>query len=59
MRLLLSVYRSRGDVQAVVGLAVRSRALGAGVRVSATPGKEFAERLAGAGVPLVPAGAWR
>jgi vancomycin aglycone glucosyltransferase len=56
---VLSAYGSPGDVQPVVGLAVRSWAIGAGVRVCARPGKEFAERLAGAGLPLVPAGAWR
>jgi vancomycin aglycone glucosyltransferase len=39
-----------------VGLAVRLRALGAEVRVCAPPDEEFAERLAGVGVPLVPVG---
>ena len=56
MRVLLSAYRSRGDVEPLVGLAVRLRALGAEVRVCAPPAKEFAELLAGVGVPLVPAG---
>jgi vancomycin aglycone glucosyltransferase len=39
-----------------VGLAVRLRALGTEVRVCAPPDEEFAERLAGVGVPPVPAG---
>ncbi|MFI6059492.1 glycosyltransferase [Streptomyces sp. NPDC051286] len=56
MRVLLSTYGSRGDVEPMVGLAVRLRALGAEVRVCAPPDEEFAELLAGVGVPLVPAG---
>jgi vancomycin aglycone glucosyltransferase len=56
MRVLLSTYGSRGDIEPLVGLAVRLRALGAQVRVCAPPDKEFAELLAGAGVPLVPVG---
>lgn len=56
MRVLLSTYGSRGDVEPLVGLAVRLRALGAEVRVCAPPDKEFAELLAGAGVELVPFG---
>ena len=32
MRVLLSTYGSRGDVEPMVGLAVRSRELGAEVR---------------------------
>jgi vancomycin aglycone glucosyltransferase len=54
MRVLLSTYGSRGDVEPLVGLAVRLRELGAQARVCAPP--DFAERLARAGVPLVPAG---
>ncbi|MEV7233065.1 glycosyltransferase [Streptomyces sp. NPDC051020] len=54
--MLLSTYGSRGDVEPMVGLAVRLRALGAEVRVCAPPDKEFAELLAGVGVPLVPVG---
>ncbi|MET7765862.1 glycosyltransferase [Streptomyces sp. NPDC005336] len=54
MRVLLSTYGSRGDVEPLVGLAVRLRALGAEVRVCAPP--DFAELLAGVGVPLVPVG---
>jgi vancomycin aglycone glucosyltransferase len=40
----------------LVGLAVRLRELGAEVRMCAPPDEEFAELLAGAGVPLVPVG---
>ncbi|HUR00967.1 MAG TPA: glycosyltransferase [Nonomuraea sp.] len=56
MRVLLSTYGSRGDVEPLVGLAVRLRALGAEVRMCAPPDREFAELLAGVGVPLVPIG---
>ncbi|MEU0572277.1 glycosyltransferase [Nonomuraea sp. NPDC005983] len=56
MRVLLSTYGSRGDVEPLVGLAVRLRELGAEVRVCAPPDEEFAQRLAGVGVPLVPVG---
>ncbi|WP_455355135.1 glycosyltransferase [Streptomyces sp. SYSU K217416] len=56
MRVLLSTYGSRGDVEPLVGLAVRLRELGAEVRVCAPPDEEFAELLAGVGVPLVPFG---
>lgn len=43
VRVLLSTYESRGDVEPTVGLAVRLRALGA-------------ELLARVGAPLVPVG---
>ncbi|MDG4536385.1 glycosyltransferase [Streptomyces sp. AV19] len=56
MRVLLSTYGSRGDVEPLVGLAEQLRALGAEVRVCAPPDEEFAQRLAGVGVPLVPVG---
>jgi vancomycin aglycone glucosyltransferase len=56
MRVLLSTYGSRGDVEPMAALAVRLRALGAEVRVCAPPDEEFAERLARVGVPVVPAG---
>jgi vancomycin aglycone glucosyltransferase len=56
MRVLLSTYGSRGDVEPLVGLAVQLRALGAEARVCAPPDEEFAQRLAGIGVPLVPVG---
>jgi vancomycin aglycone glucosyltransferase len=54
MRVLLSTYGSRGDVEPMVGLAVGLRALGAQVRICASP--DSAERLAEVGVPLVPFG---
>ena len=60
MRVLLSTYGSRGDVEPMVGLALQLRALGAEGRVCAPPDEEFAELLAGVGVPLVPFGQpWR
>jgi len=54
VRVLLSTYGSRGDVEPRVGLAVRLRALGAEVRVRAP--QDWAERLPEVGVPLVPVG---
>jgi vancomycin aglycone glucosyltransferase len=56
MRVLLPTYESRGDVESMVGLALRLRALGAEVRVCAPPDKDFAELLARVGAPLVPVG---
>lgn len=56
MRVLLSTYGTRGDVEPLVALAVRLRALGAEVRMCAPPDEEFAERLAGIGVRSVPVG---
>jgi vancomycin aglycone glucosyltransferase len=54
MRVLLSTYGSRGDVEPMVGLAVALRALGAQAQVCAPP--DFAGLLDRAGVPLVTAG---
>jgi vancomycin aglycone glucosyltransferase len=54
MRVLLSTYESHGDVEPMVGLAVRLRALGAEMPVCAPP--DLAELLAGVGAPLVPVG---
>jgi vancomycin aglycone glucosyltransferase len=51
---LLSTYGSRGDVEPMVGLAVQLRALAAKVPVCTPP--DFAELLAGVGVPLAPVG---
>ncbi|MGW7056114.1 glycosyltransferase [Streptomyces sp. NPDC054887] len=56
MRVLVSTYGARGSVEPMVGLAVRLRELGAEVRMCAPPDEEFAELLAGTGVPLVPFG---
>ena len=56
MRVLLSTYGSRGDVEPLVatrGAVAGARRGGAGVRAA---GRGFAERLAGVGVPLVPVG---
>ena len=53
---VFSTYGSRGDVEPMVGLAVQLGALGAEVRVCAQPDQEFAELLAGVGVPLAPIG---
>ena len=54
MRVLLSTYGSRGDVEPMLGLAVQLGALGAEVRVCAPP--DCAELLGDIGVPLVPIG---
>ena len=54
MRVLLSTYGSRGDVEPMLGLAVQLGALGADVRVCAPP--DCAELLGDIGVPLVPIG---
>ncbi|MFI7536786.1 glycosyltransferase [Streptosporangium sp. NPDC049376] len=56
MRVVLSTYGSRGDVEPLVALAVRLREHGVEVRVCAPPDEDFARRLAGVGVPLVPVG---
>ncbi|WP_344844648.1 glycosyltransferase [Kribbella ginsengisoli] len=55
MRVLLSTYGSRGDVEPMVALALQLQARGAEVRVAAPP--DFEEFLAGFGLPLVPI--WR
>jgi vancomycin aglycone glucosyltransferase len=56
MRVLLSTYGSRGDVEPLVALAAGLRGLGARARMCAPPDEEFVDLLAGAGVPLVPVG---
>ncbi len=56
MRVLLSTYGTRGDVEPLVALAVALRALGAGVRLCTPPDEEFAGRLGGLGIPWVPLG---
>ena len=55
MRVLLTTFGSRGDVQPLLGLAVALRALGADARVCAPPDEEFAKLFTAAGVPLLPA----
>jgi vancomycin aglycone glucosyltransferase len=56
MRVALSTYGSRGDVEPMAALAVQMWSLGAEVRVSAPP--DCAELLARVGGPLVPIGVW-
>jgi vancomycin aglycone glucosyltransferase len=54
MRVLLSTWGSRGDVEPLLGLAMALRELGAQVRMCAPP--DFADLLARVRVPMVPAG---
>ncbi|MGV9313801.1 glycosyltransferase [Streptomyces sp. NPDC003691] len=56
MRVVMSTYGSRGDVEPLAGLALRLRETGAEVRVCAPPDEDFARRLAGVGVPMTPVG---
>ncbi|GAA1332817.1 glycosyltransferase [Saccharothrix algeriensis] len=56
MRVLLTTWGSRGDVEPLVGLAVALRGLGAEVRLCVPPDEDFRELLARVGVPLVPLG---
>jgi vancomycin aglycone glucosyltransferase len=56
MRVLLSTWGSRGDVEPLTALALRLRELGAEVRVCAPPDEEFVALLARVGVPLIPLG---
>lgn len=53
MRVLLSTYGSRGDVEPMVALAVRLRQRGAKVRMCAPPDEEFVDLLEREGVPQV------
>ena len=55
MRVLLSSYGSRGDVEPLAGLAVALQALGVETLVSAPPDQEFVELLARAGILFAPA----
>ncbi len=54
MRVLLSSWGSRGDVEPLIGFAVALRELGAQARVCAPP--DFADLAARADVPLIPVG---
>ncbi|MCP3754654.1 glycosyltransferase [Streptomyces sp. TBY4] len=56
MRVLLTTWGSRGDVQPLAALAVALRELGAEAVVCAPPDEEFATLLDRAGVELVPVG---
>ncbi len=59
MRVLLSMYGSRGDIEPMVGLAVQLRALGAEVRVCASRDRAAAEgRDALVATGVTPAGEW-
>jgi vancomycin aglycone glucosyltransferase len=55
MRVLLSTFGSRGDVEPLAGLAAGLRALGAEVRVCAPPDEGTAALLTRAGATLAPA----
>ena len=57
MRILLSAYGARGNVERLAGPALQSYALGVVASVCTLP--DFAELLAIAGVPLMPTGASR
>ncbi|MEU6134865.1 glycosyltransferase [Nocardioides sp. NPDC047086] len=54
MRVLLSTYGSRGDVEPMVALAVQLQRSGAEVRMCAPPDEEFVDLLEREGVPHVP-----
>ena len=54
MRVLLSTWGSRGDVEPLLGLSVELRAQGVEVRMCAPP--DFAARVAEVGVPFVSLG---
>jgi vancomycin aglycone glucosyltransferase len=56
MRVLLTTWGSRGDVEPLAGLAVALRELGADAVVCAPPDDDFGRLLARANVPLVPLG---
>lgn len=55
MRVLLSTFGSRGDVEPMAALGAALQALGAEAVVCAPPDPEFAALLTRAGVPLAPA----
>ena len=55
MRVLLSTYGSRGDVEPLAALAVALKALGAEAVVSAPGDREFVDLLARAAAPFAPA----
>jgi vancomycin aglycone glucosyltransferase len=56
VRVLLTTWGSRGDVQPLAGLAVGLRELGAEALVCAPPDDDFVDVLDRAGVPMVPLG---
>jgi vancomycin aglycone glucosyltransferase len=56
MRVLLTAWGSRGDLEPLAALALRLRQLGADVRVCAPPDDEFTALFARVGVALIPLG---
>jgi vancomycin aglycone glucosyltransferase len=56
MRVVLSAWGSRGDIQPLAALALRLRQHGAEVRVCAPPDDEFRELFTRVGVELIPLG---
>jgi vancomycin aglycone glucosyltransferase len=56
MRVLLSTWGSRGDIEPLAALALRLRELGAEVRVCAPPDEEFTALFARVGLTLIPLG---
>ena len=56
MRVLLTAWGSRGDLQPLAALALRLQELGAEARVCAPPDEEFAELFARVGATLIPLG---
>ena len=56
MRVLLSTWGSRGDIEPLAALALRLRELGAEVRVCAPPDEEFVALFARVGATLIPLG---
>jgi vancomycin aglycone glucosyltransferase len=56
VRVLMTTWGSRGDVEPLAGLAVAVQELGAEAVVCAPPDEDFVELLARAGVPMVPLG---
>ncbi len=56
MRVLLTAWGSRGDLQPLAALALRLQELGAEVRVCAPPDEEFVELFARVGATIIPLG---
>jgi vancomycin aglycone glucosyltransferase len=56
MRVLLTAWGSRGDLQPLAALALRLQELGAEARVCAPPDEEFAELFARVGATYIPLG---
>ena len=56
MRVLLTSWGSRGDLEPLAALALRLRERGAEVRVAGPPDDEFVALFARVGVPLIPLG---